>query len=362
MSCVVLKKKFNAALPDTICDWDEAYYINKLMEDVYHVKTEDLKQYFEMNNSIRGMFSLYENLFGIKIRAVKNMPVWEGKVTTWELWMDEKKMGSFYLDMYSRPGKVAGNLAPPITFYHKINGKEILPVASLICNFPEGTASNPSLLSMDYLAILFHEFGHLIHLLLAHPTVESQMLYLLKDDFGEAPSQLLENWVYEYDALKSFARHYKTGEVLPRTLFEKVKASEKVNSVSRTTYLLFNALVDFTFHDKYDSIKTKDLVGVSRNLNEFRQMPFVDSSRWIYGSLLLQLWPAGFYGFLWSNVFAKDIFSEFQKNGVMSPKTGIRYRKEILEKGASVPETEMLQRFLGRKPNSNAFLKSVGLK
>jgi len=357
-----IKQQLNPALPDTIYAWDQDYYANKLLEARYSVNMEELKQYFEMNNSIRGMFSLYEKVFGIQIKAVKDMPVWEDKVSAWELWMDGKKIGSFYLDMYSRPGKFTQNMTAPITFYHKISGKEILPVATLICNFPEGDASNPSLLTMDYLVIMFHEFGHLVHFLLSHPSIESQNLFLLKDDFGEAPSQLLENWVYEYDAVKTFAQHYKTGEILPDSLFDKVKTSEKLNTISRTVSLLYYSLIDFTFHDKYDSRKTKDLVGVSGNLNEFRQMPFADGSRLIYSSPLLQLWPAGFYGFLWSRVFARDIFSEFQKNSVLDTNTGIRYRKEILEKGATVDEMQMLRNFLRREPNSDAFMRSIDVQ
>ena len=167
--------------------------------------------------------------------------------------------------------------------------------------------------------------------------------------------------MYEYDALKIFSWHYKTGEVLPKSLFEKIKQSETMGTGSHTIYQLYNALIDFTFHDKYDSIKGKDLNEVSKSLNNFRQIPFAEGSHWITNFTHLQNYAANFYGYLWSKVFAKDMFSVFQKNGVMDTKTGIRYRKEVLEKGASVSEIEMLRKFLGREPNSEAFMKSLGL-
>ena len=357
----VLKQTLNSTSTDTIYDWDLAYYSNKLLESKYQLNTGELKEYFELNNTIQGMFTVYEKLFGIRVKQTTGMPVWQEKVTSYDLYMDGKKMGSFYFDFFSRPGKYTHNQFGIITPYQKRNGKEILPVAVLICNLPEPSATNPALLTMDYVRTLFHEFGHLVHVLLSHTDIASQASFYAKGDFIEAPSQFLENWLYEYDALKIFSRHYKTGEVLPKSLFEKIKQSETMGTGSHTIYQLYNALIDFTFHDKYDSIKGKDLNEVSKSLNNFRQIPFAEGSHWITNFTHLQNYAANFYGYLWSKVFAKDMFSVFQKNGVMDTKTGIRYRKEVLEKGASVSEIEMLRKFLGREPNSEAFMKSMGI-
>jgi thimet oligopeptidase len=356
-----LKKQLNPSLTNTIYDWDIAYYSNKLLEKKYQLNTAELREYFEFNNTIQGIFTIYEKLFNIQIRQTKGIPVWHEKVTSYELYMDGKKMGSFYFDLFSRPGKYTHNQFAIITPYQKTGKNEILPVAALICNLPEGTAKDVALLNMENVTILFHEFGHLVHGLVSHTDIASQAFYYTKGDFVEAPSQFLENWLYEYDALKIFARHYKTGEVLPKSLFEKVKQSELMNVGARTMYQLYNALIDFTFHDKYDSIKGKQLNEVSKSLNDFRQMPFAEGSHWIANFIHLQGYAANYYGYLWSKVFAKDMFSIFQKNGVMDTKTGIRYRKEVLEKGASVPEMEMLRKFLGREPNSEAFMRSMGL-
>jgi thimet oligopeptidase len=356
-----LKKQISPQQANSIYDWDFAYYSNKLLNNKFQLNSNELKEYFELNNTLRGMFTVYEKLLGIQIRQTKNIPVWQEKVTSYELYKDEKKMGNFYLDLFSRPGKYTHNQCVPIRCYKKINGNEILPVGVLICNFPEGTKVNPSLLTMDYMTTMFHEFGHLVHWLLSHPGISSQNMFTIKGDFLEAPSQLLENWLFEYDALKIFARHYKTGATLPKTLFDKLKQSQKAADGSKTIYQLYNTLIDLTFHDKYDSIKIKDLNEVAKDLNAFRQIPFVKGSHWIYSFTHLQVYPANYYGYLWSKVFAKDMFSMFQKNGVMDTKTGIRYRKEILEKGSSENEMEMLRIFIGREPNSKAFMRSMGL-
>ena len=176
------------------------------------------------------------------------------------MYVGAKKVGSFYFDLYPRPDKYTHFACFPISQANSSGGKNILPAAALICNFPEGAKGDPSLLSHDDVITFFHEFGHLVHFLVVRSDLASQP-YTIKPDFVEAPSQFLENFCWEYNVLKIFAKNYKTGVVLPDTLFNKLKATQHVLDGNAYMQQLYYGLIDFTYEDKYDSIKGKDLVG-----------------------------------------------------------------------------------------------------
>lgn len=356
------KKEVSPTESDTLYSWDFAYYSKKMLNAKYQLDNDEVKKYFEMNATLDGMFKVYETLLGIQIKPATNMPVWDSKVKTYEIWSEGKKMGSFYLDLFPRPNKYTHFACFPMSQYSKKGTVEILPQAALICNFPEGTANEPSLLPHNNVVTMFHEFGHLVHWLLGHPEIASQHSFGIKGDFVEAPSQFLENWCWEYDALKLFAKHYKTGETLPKELFDKMKQTQRVNVGSFYIRQVSLGLTDFTYEDKYEETKQKGVLKVFKELTMLNQMPFDDNNHMICGFGHLNGYGANYYGYLWSKVYAQDMFSVFKKNGVMDTATGIKYRKEILEKGSTTPEIEMVEKFLGRKPNSDAFLESLGIK
>jgi Zn-dependent oligopeptidase len=356
------KKEVSPSESDILNIWDYFHYNKKMLKAKYQLNVDEVKQYFEMNNTVEGMFKVYESLFGIQIKEVRNMPIWDAKVKTFEMWSDEKKMGSFYLDLFPRPNKYTHFASYPISQYIKKGSIEVMPQAALICNFPEGTANEPSLLSHEEVITLFHEFGHLVFRLLCHPEIASQNSSGLKDDFKEAPSQFLENWCWEYDALKLFAKHYKTGKTLPKDLFDKMKQTQLVNVGYDNMTQVALGLIDFTYEDKYQETKQKGVLKVYQEIISLTQLPFDDNNHMICSFGHLSGYGANYYGYLWSLVYAQDMFSVFKKNGVMDTATGIKYRKEILEKGATVTELEMVEAFLGRKPNSDAFLESLGIK
>jgi Zn-dependent oligopeptidase len=308
------------------------------------------------------MFTVYEKLFNIDIREVRNVPVWYSKVRSYEMYKDGKKIGNFYLDLYPRSNKYTHFACFPISEYRIANGKEVVPVSALICNFPDGNASEPSLLYHSDVVTLFHEFGHLVHSMLGRSDIASQGPFSVKGDFTEAPSQFLENWVWQYESLKLFAKHYKTGAVLPESLFKKMKQTQLVGVAIAYIRQAYLGILDFTYEDKYDSLKGKDIVEVSKDLTAMRQLPFVEGSHFVAGFTHLNGYAANYYGYLWSKVFAEDMFSVFKKKGVMDTQTGISYRKNILEKASTMEEMDMLRNFLGREPNSNAFLESLGIK
>lgn len=357
-----LKKQFDPTSDGTINDWDLSFYKKKLLDTRYKLNTDELKAYFEMNNTIQGMFQVYEKLFNIHIKEVQNVPVWYSKVKAFDMYKDTQKIGSFYLDLYPRQNKYTHFACFPISQYRLINGKELLPVSALICNFPEATSAQPSLLRHNDVVTLFHEFGHLVHSLLGRSDIASQGPFNVKGDFTEAPSQFLENWVWQYESLSMFAKHYKTGQPLPLDLFNKLKQTQQVGIAIQYIRQVSLGMLDFTYEDKYDEVKKKGIIQILKEINAIRQVPFSEGAHFIASFGHLNGYAANYYGYLWSKVFAEDMFSVFRKNGVMDTKTGVSYRENILEKSSTIDEKEMLRNFLGREPNSNAFLESLGIK
>ena len=355
-----VKHQMHPELPDTIFSWDVAYYKKQLLDTKYQLNTDEVKEYFEMNQTIRGMFEVYHRLLGITIKETYGWPIWYGKVRSFEMYVGAKKVGSFYLDLYPRQNKYTHFACFGISAANSSGGKEILPVAALICNFPEAASGSPTLLDHSDVITLFHEFGHLVHAMVVRSDLASQP-GTIKADFVEAPSQFLENFCWQYSSLKIFAKNYKTGATLPVGLFNKMKATEHVLDANTYMFQVYYGMIDFTFEDKYDSIRGMDLTGVTKNLYRITQIPFTEGAHMIASFNHLSGYGANYYGYLWSRVFAQDIFSVFEKNGVMDPKTGERYRKQILEVAGSQQEMDMLRKFLGREPNSDAFMKSIGL-
>jgi Zn-dependent oligopeptidase len=342
--------------------WDYGYYLKKQLNAKYQLNTDEVKEYFEMNNTLKGMFTVYERLLNISIKETTGTAVWYSKVKTFEMWKDGKMTGSFYLDLFPRPNKYTHFACFPISAYRLSGKSEVLPTAALVCNFPEGNADQPSLLKHSDVITLFHEFGHLVHWLLCHPAISSQNAFGAKGDFVEAPSQFLENWCWEYDALKLFAKNYKTGATLPLSLFTKMKQAQLVNAGFANMRQVSLGITDFTFEDKYDETKNKGIMEVSKETFALGQLPFPEGSHYICSFGHLNGYAANYYGYLWSKVYAQDMFSAFKKKGVMDKATGIRYRKEVLEVGSTRPEIKSVEIFLGRKSNSDAFLESLGIK
>jgi thimet oligopeptidase len=357
-----LKHASHPELSDTIQAWDFLFYQEKLLDTKYNVNTDEVKQYFEINHTVEGMFHVYEKLFNIQIKQTHDAPVWSPKVTSYEMFKDGQKIGIFYLDLYPRPNKYTHFETAPISAYRIADGKEVLPVSTLICNFPESTPEQPSLLDHQDVVTMFHEFGHLVHSLLGHPRIASQSSFAVKPDFVEAPSQFLENFCWEYEPLKMLARNYKTGAVMPKELFDRLKKTQHVLGAISYIRQVYLGVLDFTYENKYDSIKNRSIIDVFKDVFAIQQIPFPEGSHFICSFGHLNGYGANYYGYLWSLVFAQDLFSEFQKNGVMDVSTGIRYRKDILEKAATMQEMDMMRNFLGREPNNAAFLASLGIK
>jgi thimet oligopeptidase len=233
----------------------------------------------------------------------------------------------------------------------------------LECNFSAPTEDKPALMTHDEVETFFHEFGHVLHSLLSRSELGTQSGFFVSQDFVEAPSQIFENWVWNFESLSLFAKHYKTGEKLPKELFDKMLAAKTVMSGRETLYQIFLGNLDMTLYGGYDVSNPESIITLQQKLDKEINLtePFADS-RMAAAFGHLNGYGASYYGYLWSKVFAQDMFSRFEEEGIFSKDAGLDYKNLILAQGASKDEMVMLREYLGRDPQKDAFIRSLGLK
>jgi thimet oligopeptidase len=342
--------------------WDIGYFNNQLLKTKYKVDYEKMRDYLPMDACLEGMFILYQELLGLEFKKVANPSVWHEDVSMYEVYEGEKLKGRFYLDLYPRPNKETWFYGVSLTSgCQSDNGYEV-PVAMLLGNFTASTEKLPSLLSFRELNTLFHEFGHIVNSMSYEG--EFNLLSSTKSDFAEAMSQIFENWIDDYDILSSFASHYETGEVFPKTLFNNKRNAKNLSSGLGAQGSLRSCIYDMNLYDKYNPaqpINTDKLwqaidaqMGVMDNYIEGTH----PQASWIH----INTHPVYYYGYLWSEVYAQDMYTVFEKNGLRDTETGIRYRKLILSNGGQRDIDEAVEEFLGRPTNNKAYIKSLGLE
>ena len=358
------KKQKGDANAQKIHSWESTYYTTLMLKEDYYVDDEAIKPYFELNRILEGLFTVAGQLFGIEFREVDNPSVWHEDVRLFEVYAQNALTGRFYLDLFPRDNKF--NHAACFTI---IPGKETeqgyqKPTASLVTNFPKPSGDTPSLLPHSEVVTLFHEFGHLMHDLLTKAPLSAQSGTSTKRDFVEVPSQLFEHWAWEYESLKQFAKHYQTGEILPETQHQKMVEAKNVGSGLFILQQIFYAMLDMTFHDRYDPDNdprtTTEIVKELQNkITLFEYMAdthFEAAFGHLYG------YAAGYYGYKWAKVYAEDMYSRFKDQGPMNPKLGKELKEKVLEKGASREENHIIRDFLQREPGYEAFLESIGVR
>jgi len=342
--------------------WDIAYYNNMLLKTKYKVDNEKMRDYLPMDACLDGMLKLYQELLGLEFKKVDNASVWHEDVKMYEVYEGEKLKGRFYLDLYPRPNKETWFYAVPLTLgSQKANGYEV-PEAMLLGNFTKPTDKLPSLLSFGELNTLFHEFGHIVNCM----SYEGEYFTLsnIKSDFVEAMSQIFENWIDDYDILSSFAKHYQTGEVFPKDLFDSKRNAKNVSSGLSAQSVLRYCIYDMNLYDIYNPKQPVDTDQLWKDIDT--KMGVMQS--YIEGTHPQASWihintnPVYMYGYLWSEVYAQDMFTVFEKNGLRDSKTGINYRKLILANGSQRDIVEAVEEFLGRPSNNKAYIKSLGLE
>jgi thimet oligopeptidase len=344
----------------TIADW--RYYDNQLKKTKYSIDNEEIRQYFPLDVVTSGLMSTYQKLFDVKFEEIKPANAWHEDVQLFKV-SDAKSgqlIGHFYLDLFPRPNKyghaAAWSLVKGATLP---NGKYQTPVSAMVCNFTKPTATDPSLLGHDEVETFFHEFGHVMHNLLTQAPYSYFSGTSVYQDFVEAPSQMLENWVWNADVLQSLSGHYKDhSKKLPKDLLDRMIAAKNLDNGLKYSRQVFFALTDMKYHTQPTANTTevwhegmKDIFGIPASEGSHEEATFGH----LFG------YEAGYYSYLWSEVFAADMFSRFEKEGVMSPVTGRAYRDVILAPGGTKEPMVMLKEFLGREPNQEAFLRQIGL-
>jgi Zn-dependent oligopeptidase len=356
-----LKQNDENAIDKTLHAWDIAYYTNQILKNEYNVDHEKIREYLPMEQCLTGVLDMYEQLLGYTFKKVENPMVWHKEVELYEVHQDGKLVGRFYLDLFPRPNKESWFYGVGISDGRQQTDYYQIPASMLLGNFTRPTDELPSLLSFKELNTLFHEFGHIMDAMSYKG--EFSLQSGAKADFVESMSQIFENWTLDYQTLSSFAKHYDTGEVLPEEIFNKLKASQNVCSGYHTLSSLRKCYYDMYLYDRYDPENPFDTDALWKTIDKELGLEglYVEGTHpqasWIH----INTHPVYYYGYLWAEVYAQDMFTVFKANGLDNQETGIRFRDLILANGDQKDVLENVEKFLGRPSNNEAYIESLGL-
>lgn len=343
--------------------WDSAYYSEKLKQKLFNLDDEALKPYFKLENVLNGAFTIAEKLFGITFNEVFDIDKYHSDVQTFEV-LDENKnlVALFYTDFFPRKGKRNGAWMTSFKPQYIKEGTNERPHVSNVCNFTPPTATKPSLLTFNEVTTLFHEFGHGLHGMLANTTYPSLSGTSVFWDFVELPSQVMENWCYEPEALALFAKHYKTGEIIPQEYVEKIKESASFLEGMATLRQLSFGLLDMEYHGKnqpIDNIKAFEkqaMGGTSLFPDVAENCMSVSFSHIFQGG-----YSSGYYSYKWAEVLDADAFAYFQEKGIFNKEVATKFKENVLSKGGTEHPMTLYKKFRGQEPSADALLKRAGL-
>lgn len=343
--------------------WDGAYFYNKLRKEKYSLDEEILREYFPAPHVIAKMFEIYETLLDVKFVNVTNALTWYPGVQLFEVRDNKTKelLAYFYTDLYPRDGKYGHAAAFGIRSGREVNGHYQPPISAIVANLSPGVEGKPSLLSHEDVETLFHEFGHIMHGTLTRVKYASLSGSSVAWDFVEAPSQMLENWIWSPEILRMISQKYdKPTEKMPEDMISKLVDSRKFNLGWMNTRQLIFGIFDLTLHRSQKDVDVTEVY--KKTYQELTGMkPLAETHMPANFGHLMGGYDAGYYGYLWANVFAMDMFTRFENGKLLSPEIGRAYRHSILEKGNLVDASVLLEEFLGRKPNTDAFFKYLGV-
>ena len=346
--------------------WDITFWLEKFKQARYSVSDEDLRQYFPASTVIGGLFSLASRLYGVELAEQADVAVWheDARYITIKN-ADGELIGGFYMDIHARSGKRNGAWIDECISRQQINGKSALPVGYLVCNFPPRDDTGLSLLTHDDVVTLFHEFGHMLHHLLTRIDIPSIAgINGVPWDAVELPSQFMENFAWSHEVLSKCSAHAKTGEPLPRDLFDKLEQSRNAGAGLAMLRQLELGLFDFRLHAEYDPNNAVPVLEVLDDVRdnvsllthpEYNRLPHAFSHIFAGG------YAAGYYSYKWAEVLAADAFSAFEEAGIFDAATASRFRSEILEVGGSRDIMDAYVAFRGRKPTIDALLRQNGI-
>lgn len=346
--------------------WDVGYAAEKLREKKYALNEEELKPYFALDAVLAGFFEIVRRVFGVSLRVREGVDVWHPDVRYYDLVdANGQVFAGTYVDLYARSGKRGGAwMDVCINRFKQENGTQ-LPVAFLTCNFAPPTKETPSLLTHDDVLTLFHEFGHGLHHLLTevdYPGVAG--ISGVEWDAVELPSQLMENFGWQREALDLFARHWQTGDKLPDELFARMQAARHFQAGMFLVRQLEFGLFDFRIHREFDPARGARTLEILREVRD--EVAVIQPPEWqrfphAFTHIFAGGYAAGYYSYLWAEVLSADAFDKFEQAGVFDRATGEAYRKAILAVGGSRPALESFVEFRGREPKPDALLRSYGL-
>jgi len=343
--------------------WDSAYYSEKLKQKLFSLDDEILKPYFQLEKVLQGAFTIAEKLFGITFKEVFEIDKYHEEVQTFEV-LDEKNnlVAVFYTDFFPRKGKRNGAWMTSYKSQAIKNGINNRPHVSIVCNFTPPTETKPSLLTFNEVTTLFHEFGHALHGMLANTTYPSLSGTSVYWDFVELPSQVMENWCYEPEALALFANHYETEEIIPQEYVEKIKESASFLEGLATLRQLSFGILDMTYHAVNQEIA--DVKAFEKQAMDTASLfpDVAENCMSVSFSHIFQGgYSSGYYSYKWAEVLDADAFAYFQEKGIFNKEVATKFKENVLSKGGTELPMELYKRFRGQEPNADALLKRAGL-
>lgn len=351
---------------DKLQAWDFAYYSEKLKEQTYKISDEQLRPYFPEDKAVKGLFEVVSRLYNLTITARNDIDTWHKDVRFYDIHDQTGELrGSFYLDLYAREKKRGGAWMDECQVRRqKVDGSQQYPVAYLTCNFSGPVGDKPALFTHDEVVTLFHEFGHGLHHMLSKINVGGVSgINGVPWDAVELPSQFLENWCWQPEALSFISGHFETGEALPQNLLDNMLAARNFQSAMQMLRQLEFSLFDFSLHESFvagqtnvqqflDKVREEVAVLMPPSFNRFQNS---------FGHIFAGGYAAGYYSYKWAEVLSSDAFSRFEEEGIFNQQTGLDFLTNILEMGGSKEPMELFVAFRGREPEVDALLRHSGI-
>ena len=349
---------------DRLEKWDSAYYSEKLKQKLFDLDDEKLKPYFELKNVINGVFTVAQKLYGLHFKEVNDIDTYHKDVKTYRVYDENNAfVAVFYADFHPRAGKRGGAWMTIYKAQMMQAGKNERPHVSIVCNFTKPTSTTPSLLTFNEVTTLFHEFGHALHGMLAdtvYPSLSSPSVYW---DFVELPSQILENWCYEPEALALFATHYKTGEPIPMDLIDRIKKAANFQEGMQTLRQLSFGMLDMAWHGADPSTITDVQKHEDEAFEHTKLFPNVPENcmSTSFSHIFQGGYSSGYYSYKWAEVLDADAFAYFKEEGIFNREVANKFKKHVLSQGGTEDPMVLYKRFRGSEPSADALLKRAGL-
>ena len=351
-------------IKDEVQPYDWRYYSEKIRKERFDLDEQEMKPYFSLEKTREGVFTVCGKLYGLQFKPLNNVPKYHEDVTVWEVTeADGKHVGILYMDFHPRTSKRGGAGMTSYRTQKMENGKRIAPVVSIVCNFTKPTENAPALLTFDEVSTFFHEFGHALHGLLSNVTYESLAGTSVPRDFVELPSQIMENWAAEPEVMRMYAKHYKTGQIIPDALIEKMQKAGTFDQGFATTEYLAASILDMQYHTQKAAI-TVDAETFEKEAMTKINLPNTIIPRYrstYFNHIFAGGYSAGYYSYIWSGVLDTDAFEVFKINGLFNSDYAKSFRKNVLEKGGTEDPMELYKSFRGAEPSVAPLLRKRGL-